>query len=778
MDLAGLATQLTTEATQSNHRRLLVLAGPREQGYAAVKTVLEAIDVPMADTTLVGPDPRIPCERLPVRQTEAMLGRTRKALIYDAHEEFRPTAVGQLVGAVDGGGLMIHLVPALEDWPDRTDEFDAHLAVPPYDRTETGRQFKQRIIKTYRRHHGVAIVNLETQHIEDPGTVTSPPKPLGGQHVATPNAGAPRGDTAFPQEAYDRCVTGDQRRGLQALETLTEPSGVVVLTADRGRGKSSVCGLAAGSLARNSTTVTIVAPNKRNVTALFQRATELLTDLSRLDTAQEQPPDITTSTGGHIRFCTPATLPETCDGPVLVDEAAALPVRTLERVLAYDRVGFATTVHGYEGAGRGFSVRFMNQVTEHDPVVRELQTPVRYAAGDPLETWAFDALLLDARPVADQAVAKLTDQTVSYQRLTSTELCTNEALLREAFGLLVLAHYRTDPDDLARLLDAPNVAIRALVANGHILGIALLAREGGLPAARRSELYEGGRIQGHMLPDVLTSQLRDEQAAAPTGVRVLRIATHPACRSEGYGSQLLDALRSEATAGFPEWADRTKQIDWLGVGFGATPQLLSFWRLNDYRTVHFATTRNDRSGEHSALMLSPITEAGEALMQRLTQRFTRRIRAVGPTSLAGVDSDVFREVLRGVAFDALPALQLTDWEWEVVAGVAYGPGLVDVAPAPFARLLIRYLAETPAPVAKAHAPDWESVEGHEQLDASTEAILVARLLQGHSWERIRKDRKAPSVSTVKRTLGAAVVPLAEWYGPSQVATLKSRFTDG
>jgi len=125
------------------------------------------------------------------------------------------------------------------------------------------------------------------------------------------------------------------------------------------------------------------------------------------------------------------------------------------------------------------------------------------------------------------------------------ELLADEALLREAFGLLVAAHYRTEPNDLARLLDAPNLAARALVAEGRVVAVALLAREGRLDAETRRRMYEGERVRGNMVPDVLTSQLRDETAAEPCGLRTVRIATHHALRGEGFGTRLLDEVHEE-----------------------------------------------------------------------------------------------------------------------------------------------------------------------------------------------------------------------------------------
>ena len=768
MDVAALARHLITEAEYTDHRRLLTLAGDRDRGYAVADTALTAADIPRAETVLIGPDDRLDCERLAPSQTGDLLGRTQQAVVVDAHATARPNTIGRAVGAVDGGGLLVMLTPPLSQWPNQRDQFDQRLAVPPYESSDLTGHFRERLRNTLQRHPGVAIVDVDADCIHADGRTHPAP-----QRDPIRTAPSVPSERSFPAAAYKRCRTPDQRDALATLEALETESAIVVLESDRGRGKSSVCGLAAGVLAERGESVSIVASSPQNVTELFDRAKEVLTDRDALVAREGSPPRLDTDSGGAIVYRPPGEA-GMLDGPTIVDEAASLPVQTLEAALAADCVAFATTIHGYEGAGRGFSVRFMERLDPLDPTVVRLETPIRYAPADPIELWAFDALLLNARPAVDQVVAGGTPQ---YRRLTPTDLMDDEILLREVFGLLVLAHYRTEPDDLARLLDAPNLAVRALTVDGHVLAVALLAREGGLSATRRAALYEGGRIRGHMIPDVLTSQLRDELAAAPTGARVLRIATHPARRDEGIGSRLLAEIRAEAHEGIPEWADRTDAIDWLGVGFGATPRLVRFWRQNGFSTVHFSTTRNERSGEHSAVMLDPLTAAGNRLRRKVTRRFARRISAVGPASLTAVDTDVLRAALRGIDPTPLAPPTLTDWEWEVVAGVAFGPGLVDVAPRPFAQLAIRYFAETNAPVAQGPPEGWSNITGTDALNEEAERALVGRLLQGRPWSNVRKDGEGGSPSHTKRMLGNAVAPLARRYGGSIVDRLEVRFTD-
>ncbi|WP_277541283.1 tRNA(Met) cytidine acetyltransferase TmcA [Haloarcula laminariae] len=737
-----LARALRAEAERADERRVLVLAGDPDATRDRAAAALGATDIPVDETTVLGPEAVLGCERHEQRRAAELLGRTQSAVVVDAHRELRPNALGTAVGAVAGGGLVLLLTPPLDEWPDRRDEFDASLAVPPFDRSAVTGHFRRRLVETVRAHRGVAVVAVgESDTVEKSG-LTDPP-PHRPRSVPDPPA-----DHAFPVATYEACRSADQRDAVRALESLASPGHAVVVEADRGRGKSSAAGLAAANLAREGLDVLVTAPQYRSAGELFTRAAGLLETLGgTVERDRADSPHRLTVAGageagdGRIRYEPPASAVDLPDDPdvVLVDEAAALPVRRLEALLSAPSVGFTTTVHGYEGAGRGFSVRFRDRLDDCDHAVTELSmtAPIRYADADPVEVWAFRALLLDARPPVEPLVTDAMPETVTYRRLTSAELLADEHLLREVFGLLVLAHYRTEPTDLTRLLDAPNLTVRALTHRGHVVAVALLAREGGLAAETRERMYEGGRVRGNMVPDVLTTQLRDGDAGVPVGRRVLRIATHGAVRSRGLGSRLLTEVRRE-------FAD---SVDWLGVGFGATPELLDFWRENGYRTCHLSTSRNDRSGEYSAVMLDPCSDAGRELATRHAGWFCDRIGATLTDALADADPDVVRAALG--AADAEPSADLSAWEWRLVAGVPSGASILDTNPAPFRRLALRHLVAPAQPSA---------------LSTREERLLVRKVLQARPWPAVTREMGFVSERECKQALAGCVETLTSLYG--------------
>ena len=782
MNVADLAAELRSAARRADHRRLLVLAGGRDGCLDAAFDALDGAGVPAAATTIVTTREGFRFERVAPQRADRLLGTTRDAVVCDAHEGFSPNLLGRLAGVVDGGGLLVVLTPPLDAWP--AGSFDESLAVPPFGIGDVGGRFRARVVHTLRSHPGVAVVDVDTGTIERRGEIDGPGATGAGTLRSSPVT-PPAPVRRFPVAAYEACRTADQSRAVHHLEALGsgtegQPTAVVV-EADRGRGKSSAAGLAAGSLAAAGRDVVVTAPARRSAAEAFERAEELLETLGHLDheagTAgdgldNDTGNELAADTGGRVRFRPPGAAAELPGDPdvVLVDEAAAIPVRRLSALLAANAVGFFTTVHGYEGAGRGFSVRFRERLAAaaHDVTDANLSEPIRYAPNDPVEAWAFRTLLLDARPPVDPLVADASPESVAYCAPTAAELAADDHRLRGVFGLLVLAHYRTEPDDLARVLDAPNLRVRTLEHDGHVVSVALLAREGGLAAGVRTSMYEGERIRGNMLPDVLTSQLRDEAAAVPVGYRVVRIATHHAARSRGLGSALLEAIRAEFDG----------DADYLGVGYGATPDLLDFWAENGYRTVHLSTTRNDASGEYSALMMTPLSPDGAALAERHGRLVRSRLPDQLPDQLRDADPDVVRGVLSACPPGESP--RLTDREWRIVVSVGSGSGQYATAPGPFRRLAVAALTGAPP------GREDDSMSGSDEgggasrtpsLTPRQERLLVRKVLQGHPADAVASELGYDSERTCLRALASAYAALVEWYGAGHdvVAAERDRF---
>ncbi|MFC7072334.1 tRNA(Met) cytidine acetyltransferase TmcA [Halovenus rubra] len=740
-----LAETLLNEARMDNQRRLIAFSGSPKNTRDRAKNFLDAVDIPLHKTSYVGPAGDFQCETFDYANASTLLGTTRSLVVLDCHGRCEPNHIGQLVGTVDGGGLFVLLTPPLETWSERRDAVDETLAVPPFDLSEVTGQFRSHLVKTLREHSGIAVVDADTGTVERDGHIEYGP-------TDTAYSGTIPEDHAFPRFAYEHCLTADQSDVLQAFESLETPGTAVVVEANRGRGKSTAAGIAAGCLALDGQRVVVTGPQYRNVKTLMQHAREII-DSGEGPASSDSQGAIHTleAKDGHIEYVPATEIASLDDQPdcVFVDEAAALPVRVLSETMATPSVAYLTTTHGYEGTGRGFAVRFRDRLLDgsHEVNEKRLHTPIRYAPGDPVEVWSFRALALDARPPVAGVVADASPESVTYQQLSSEQLLADETLLREVFGLLVLAHYQTEPNDLLRLLDAPNVSVHTLSYDGHPVSVALLAREGGLSADIREKMYGGNRIRGNMIPDVLSSQLRDEHAGTPTGYRVMRIATHGDVRSRGLGAMLLDEL-----------AHRFPTADWLGVGYGATPALVDFWQQNQYQPVHLSTTRNQRSGEHSVIMLRPLSDAGETLLSRNATRFQRRLPGMLPDALSDVDPDVIRAVCRTI--ETTPTLTLTDWEWRHVASVPAGPGLFEMVPTPIRRLAFLALTDSNGP----------------HLSAREERLLVRRVLQLQPRQEVASELAFTAESTCMRTLGDVVGRLLDAYGPDFACKERDRFS--
>ncbi|WP_438874005.1 tRNA(Met) cytidine acetyltransferase TmcA [Thiohalocapsa halophila] len=645
------------------------LAGSADWTLAAAEAVAAALALP--DTRWLGSRGRVAD---PNRRTSG-LGGECGLLVVDAWAGLDLDALGAAAGTLRGGGLLVLLTPPPADWPRWTDPAPERCASFPHGAAAvTGRLI--------RRLCGLLDASLAVRRVDGPAVSADAPSPaadtaghglslsvLRSAPRATPTATGPTSDHAQTEAA-----TPDQAEAVAAI--LATANGrsqrPLVITADRGRGKSGAMGLAAARLqADGGKTILLTAPRRAAAEAVLRHAGDAA--------PRFLPPD------ALLAETPPADL-------LLVDEAAAIPAPLLSRMLErYPRVVFATTVHGYEGTGRGFEVRFRAVLARLRPGWRALRLsqPIRWAPGDPLEALLDRALLLDAEPAADAdaeaALATAGPADIRFETPERDALAADEPRLRQAFGLLVLGHYQTRPSDLRQLLDAPGIAVHWLRAGETLLAVAVSGREGRLPADLHEPIFTGRRRpRGHLLPQTLSAHAGLLDAPGLDCRRILRIAVHPAVQRRGLGRRLLADL---ASAGADEGADL------LGASFGATPELIGFWRGCDLVPVHIGSRRNAASGAHAAVVLRALTAAGGAVLQLGRQRLVPRLAVLLAGPLRDLEPAVVAELL---AAAPSASVQLDDLELRELHAFANADRGLDATRPALHRLLQAVLPGEPA----------------------------------------------------------------------------------
>jgi tRNA(Met) cytidine acetyltransferase len=486
-----------------------------------------------------------------------------------------------------------------------------------------------------------------------------------------------------------------------------EQASITLLLADRGRGKSSAIGRAIARASELSPSLRVI------VTAAHEASTR---ELFRFERTQ------------RARFATPDALDDA--DVIVIDEAAQLPIGLTKRiVLAHPRarIVLSTTCRGYEGSGRGLALRLTPWLrTLGRPLhERTLVGPIRWEADDPLERWVFDTLLLDAEPAPPRTGP------ITHAKLEREALANDERTLRQVFGLLVLAHYRTTPTDLARLLDAPNLDVHVLREGDVVVAASLVAREGSLDASALASLDRGERIRGHALLDTLTSHTATREALTLAMVRSMRVVVHPERRRRGLARRLVDAVHASYAP------------DLFGTMFGATAELVTFRRALGYEVVRVGTASGARSGEPAVVMVRPVSPRAFALVDRWRVDLAREL----PAQLEAMASDgtSIDERLRATLVDGLP----TPLRHDATS---------------LHELTLRYVGGTqPADVVIGSLGELARI--HElalaTLRARDRALIRARLIERRSWAESGMRSGLPSVAAAMRAMREAVRALLD-----------------
>ncbi|WP_069806758.1 tRNA(Met) cytidine acetyltransferase TmcA [Vulcanisaeta thermophila] len=676
--LVDTVRQLVEDGIAGNHRRLIVVVGTDDS--LIIKHVIEVLRVfsqlrsgasglymyqpeyPDAQRRMellmrgVG-DVDVSIDYKPYKETDKLLGTTVDFAILDLINDLKPNDVGRLGGIVRGGGVYVLMIPPINEWVKRLTKFQQSLLVPQYGPESVRHFLKVRFWRSLLSDDYTLVINA------DEGSVIKSPSNIGNPIKWEPRPiGIPE-RIRFSRKIYELARTQDQVEALRIMEELLNrpPKGRkvnVVLIADRGRGKSAVIGLALAALAhrlrkaKGRTRMAVTAMNPSNVATLMEFVIKGLKALGydpHVDYWGDDVVSVKVGVSIFIDYVRPYDmLREEGRDIVVVDEAAMIPLPVLYGIHdRFSRVIYASTIHGYEGAGRGFSLRFLKYLREsRDTKVLEyeLKEPIRYAPNDPVEKWLFSTFLLDAEParITDEDVKALGNRESLVYIIPNAEefFLKDEERLRQFFGIYVQAHYRNEPDDLGMMMDAPHHFVRALaLPSGKVVVSVELAEEGGIDDNTIDLVVKGLKLPGNIIPDRLIKYWGLTEFAKLRGWRIIRIATHPELQDRGLGTEMLRRIEEEA---------RERNIDWVGVGFGVNAKLLNFWIKNGYMPVHISPERNPISGEYSVLLVKAVREEARETVEYANREFRLRLL----NSLQGPFHDLEPDVVR---------MLLTDW---------------------------------------------------------------------------------------------------------------------
>lgn len=678
--------QLHNKAIATRHRLCIVLSGSKCWGEESAQTICaqypqdSIIHVSNCSQGLF--DDTV--KPLKISQAKQTLGKEITAVVYDCFSGFDPDAVGILGGAIKAGGLMVLIAPELPLWSKFDDPQFEKITAYGNPKPEFSYYIK-RLIRIISASQNCILVE---QH--------KPLPPLSTNYQTTLTNSADFSDQNQAIESIKHVVYGQRRRP-------------AILLSDRGRGKSAALGIAAGQLLQSKVKrIGVTGNSKQSVANVFMHAAATHNIVA--DSLCFYPPDKLIESKPDIDL-------------LLIDEAASIPLPMLGRILEiFPRIAFASTVHGYEGTGRGFILRFKELIERHcrGSKICTLSTPIRWAQDDPLESFLFEVLLLDAEPteISPSRITKSTIDTIKIDTskfefgiIEKSDLAENEPLTREVFGLLTQAHYRTRPYDLRRLLDATNIKLFGIypsqqLQQKQIIGVAVVAIEGGFDHETANKIWANqSRPKGHLLPELLCAQQGFLDAAKLKTARIMRIVVRPEFQRHGIGKSLLTHI----------FNFYDNKVDLLGTTFGANLAVLQFWLDSKFMPIRIGNNQSRNSAAHACAMIKPISPHGKQLAKlaenKFADNFRHQLRAVFPSLEPALVPVIYRSMANS------NELELDNGELTDLVGFAFANQNMDN----ILVSLIRLTEITLRSNSLSH-------------DNQQEILMVERILLGKSWK--------------------------------------------
>lgn len=298
-----------------------------------------------------------------------------------------------------------------------------------------------------------------------------------------------------------------------------------------------------------------------------------------------------------------------------------------------------------------------------------LEEPIRYSQGDPIEAWMNNLLCLNCASSLPRLAGGVPHPSecelyyVERDTLFSGHAASEEFLQR-MMALYVSSHYKNSPNDLQLMSDAPAHQLFVLLGpqggDGglpDVLAVVQVCLEGEISASSvSSSLGRGDRASGDLIPWTISQQFQTPEFASLSGARIVRIATHPELVRMGYASRAMDLLtafytgqltsldetkseskkastKSKATveevtedgpvvlqtetlaprASLPPLLQVLSDVEppvlhYLGVSYGLTSSLYSFWSKAGFSPLYTRLTANSLTGEHTCIMIRVLNE--------------------------------------------------------------------------------------------------------------------------------------------------------------------------
>lgn len=552
-------------------RRLIILQGDDKSIINQLEDVTTTLS---GDWITISEDRQLNhlmIQSYPNKQAKLLLGREFKHGIFDARQGFNLDALAILAGTLVAESLLILLLP--NDFNDWSDEDSLRWSELP----------QAQLVPNFIAHLNFVIKEQEKQYSNCFLRLFI--KPQCDAHLLLNLINK----DYLPARTTEKLTYYQTQQHL--LEHITQlDRRIILITAKRGRGKSTL----AGNFAQHHH-CWITGPNKKAVTTLMKFAP--------LGTQFFAPDEILSCS--LSKNSKPDWL--------IIDEAAMIPLSMVEALIKhFKHILLTSTTDGYEGTGQGLLLKLISRFNPNDVAHFQLHMPIRWQENDPLEYFIDNLILANL----SQTPRKKVNVKAEISQLKQVELVQSPETLATFFGLLKTAHYRTTLIDLRRLLDAPNLLLyRAQFDECNIVGILVAIREGGLDPELAEQILQGyRRPKGNLVAQSLVAHAGEPNAAILRSIRVNRIAVSEVYRRQGVATELITHLVEQS---------KLDGYDFISASFAYSQEMCQFWLACGFNIVHVGTHKEASSGNYAVMAMYPISTAAKDLMNVMQRKVAR-----------------------------------------------------------------------------------------------------------------------------------------------------------